>query len=69
MTAAIGWPRGVGRAGETPPADKGCSVWGECVSCPWSQCIAELPASEHTAFIQAFKTVRRYLAEPDRALG
>ena len=57
------------RPGEGPPEDRGCSVWPRCVSCPWRECIAELPAKEHASFVHALKLVTRYLAEPDRALG
>ncbi len=54
--------------GEEAPPDKGCSVWSECVSCPWRVCIAELPASELMQFRHALKLVQSYLAEPDRTI-
>ena len=50
-------------------ADRGCSVWPQCVSCPSAVCIAELPASEHTTFVQALKLVRRYLPPVDTAVS
>jgi hypothetical protein len=48
--------------------DTGCSVWSQCVSCPWATCIAELPASEHTTFVAALKLVTRYLPAEGRIL-
>ncbi len=67
MPAALAGKR-AGHYGDAPP-DKGCSVWPRCVSCPWSTCIAELPAKEHTQFVHALKLVRGYLAAPDRTIA
>lgn len=50
---------------DAAPADTGCSVWPQCVSCPWRVCVAELPPKEHTEFVHALKLVRRYIAAPD----
>ena len=62
---------GVGRTathyGDVAP-DKGCSVWPQCVSCPWHEGIAELPARELMQFRHALRLVRSYLAQPDRVL-
>ena len=53
---------------QSAPPDRGCSVWPQCVSCPWNVCIAELPADEHATFVHALKLVRSYLAAPDSAI-
>ena len=53
------------RPGDGPPEDRGCSVWPQCVSCPWRVCVAELPPSELMQFRHALRLVRGYLAEPD----
>ncbi len=54
--------------GDDAPPDKGCSVWPQCVTCPWNVCIAELPQREHVTFVHALKLVRSYLAAPDSAI-
>ncbi len=51
------------------PPDHGCSVWPQCISCPWNVCIAELPQREHAQFIHTLKLVRSYVAAPDGTLG
>ncbi len=56
------------RPGDSPPPDRGCSVWPSCVSCPWSTCIAELAPKERGSFVHALRLVRRYLAESDGVL-
>jgi hypothetical protein len=57
------------RPADAVSPDRGCSVWDKCVSCPWSECIKELPPNEHLAFVQALKAVRRYLPEPDGTIA
>ncbi len=64
-TAGVGRP--ASHYGDVAP-DKGCSVWPECVSCPWRECIAELTAQEMMRFRQALRLVRSYMAKPDGAI-
>ena len=67
-TATAGVGRPAGHYGDAAP-DQGCSVWPQCVSCPWRTCIAELPAKEHAQFVHALRLVRSYVAAPDSAIA
>ena len=49
MAAGTGLSRTGRGPGQGPPPDKGCSIWPQCVSCPWRVCVAELPAEEARA--------------------
>ena len=67
VTSTVGVGRPATHYGDVAP-DKGCSVWPQCVSCPWRECVAELPARELMQFRHALRLVRSYLAAPDRAI-
>ncbi len=54
--------------GDVAP-DRGCQYAARCTACPWRECIAELPAKEHTTFVHALRLVRSYLAEPDSVIA
>ena len=66
-TSTAGVVRPAGHYGDAAP-DKGRSVWPACVSCPWHEGIAELPARELMQFRHALRLVRSYLAVPDSAI-
>jgi hypothetical protein len=49
-------------APETAAPDRGCRFWPRCVTCPFRDCVLELPARQRVEFTTAWQTVLKYVA-------